>query len=256
MSPRLRPELPAESTQRNGAPLANETMPRAAIADQVRDIIDLLVSKDISDDVLMQEVAELREISERLSDAAAPGKRVRVSPDVTAHPQDYFVNGPTAGWANPLALPIQIWGVDTEAGTSEIRGKAIFSLAYEGPPTCVHGGIIALVFDEILGNANLIANMPGMTGTLKIRYSKPTPLMTPLDLEARLIRVDGRKISTYAAISCNGQVTAEAEGLFISVPPEAMLAFMETNASNAEGTVVDPEIEQAIRAAAEERAQD
>ena len=63
-------------------------------------------------------------------------------------------------------------------GYREIRAEAWFDFAYEGPPTCVHGGVIAETFDEVLGAANMVAGNPGMTGTLTVRYRKPTPLRT------------------------------------------------------------------------------
>ena len=40
--------------------------------------------------------------------------------------------------------------------------------------------MIAETFDEMLGAANIVAGNPGMTGTLTIRYRKPTPLRTDL----------------------------------------------------------------------------
>ena len=248
---RLRPELPEEAAVRDGSARALRDLPRSVAADAVRDAIDILVSREIPDDVLLAESAAIEASVARMAEAAAPGRRTRKPPDITGHPQEFFSNGPTAGWANPLALPIEIWGVDTEAGIPEIRGRAIFSLAYEGPPTCVHGGVIALVFDEILGNANLLADRPGMTGTLKIRYSKPTPLLTTLELEARMLSVDGRKVTTYGAIKVDGVVTAEAEGIFISVAPEKMMSMAQKNASGAAGEVIDPTMAKFIEEASE-----
>ena len=107
--------------------------------------------------------------------------------------------------------------------------------------------MVALLFDEILGNANLVAGRPGMTGTLTVRYRRPTPLMTPLELEARQVSVDGRKIHTEARISVNGEVTAEATAVFIEVPPTQMLGIVERNAERADGDVIDPVMRQAIK---------
>lgn len=255
MSPRPRPELPDEADARNGAPSNRSAVPRSVSAEAIRSAIDALVSKDIPDDVLLEEAAVIAAAAARMEAAGNPGRRIRTAPDTTKHPQDFFPNGPTAGWDNPLALPIQIWGVDGDEGAfPEIRGRAIFTLAYEGPPTCVHGGVIALVFDELLGDANLIADSPGMTGTLTITYRAPTPLLTPLDLEARLERIEGRKIFTSGAIKVDGKVTAEAQGIFINVAPEQMLDLAAKNAAGASGDVVDPEMMKAMKAAAEERA--
>jgi hypothetical protein len=108
--------------------------------------------------------------------------------------------------------------------------------------------MIALLFDEILGNANIIAGRPGMTGTLTIRYRRPTPLLVPLELEARQIRVEGRKIMTTGTITVAGEITAEAEAIFIEVPPSQMLGIAGHNAQRAGGDVVDPELRRAIEA--------
>jgi hypothetical protein len=44
-------------------------------------------------------------------------------------------------------------------------------------------------------------------------------LLAPLDLVARFVRSEGRKVHTWAAIYYEGALTAEANGLFIQVRP-------------------------------------
>ncbi len=66
-----------------------------------------------------------------------------------------------------------------------------------------------------------------MTGTLSIRYRKPTPLLTELVFEAWVDRVDGRKIFTVGKLSADGSVTAEAQGLFIAVGHERFSKMIE-----------------------------
>jgi acyl-coenzyme A thioesterase PaaI-like protein len=56
-----------------------------------------------------------------------------------------------------------------------------------------------------------------MTGTLTIRYRRPHPLHTEIRFEAELLRVEGRKIFTAGRSYADGELRAEAEGLFISV---------------------------------------
>ena len=68
------------------------------------------------------------------------------------------------GFANPVAPPVDVWAVTGEGGQREIRGRVTFGYQYEGPPTCVHGGVIAELFDELLGLANIIVGQAGMTG--------------------------------------------------------------------------------------------
>ena len=101
-----------------------------------------------------------------------------------------------------------------------IDGRVTFGAAYEGPPGCVHGGYIAAAFDEVLGSAQSLGGRPGMTGTLTIRYRSPTPLHTPLRFEAGVTGVDGRKIFTTGRCFADDVLTAEAEGIFISIDRE------------------------------------
>jgi acyl-CoA thioesterase FadM len=56
-----------------------------------------------------------------------------------------------------------------------------------------------------------------MTGTLTIRYRQPTPLHTELQFDAWIERVDGRKIFARGNLKAGGLLTAEADGIFLSV---------------------------------------
>jgi acyl-coenzyme A thioesterase PaaI-like protein len=124
----------------------------------------------------------------------------------------FFDNSPIIGLANPLAAPIHM-----TAEGDVVVGTATFGGAYEGPPGCVHGGYVAAAFDEVLGMAQSITGRPGMTGTLTVRYRRPTPLHTELRFEGRVDRVEGRKIFTVGQSFANGELTCEAEAVFITV---------------------------------------
>ena len=69
-----------------------------------------------------------------------------------------------------------------------------------------------------------------MTGTLTIRYRKPTPLHVDLRFEAELTSIEGRKIFTEGRVYADGVLTAEADAVFISVPQERMDALMAKRA--------------------------
>lgn len=82
------------------------------------------------------------------------------------------------------------------------------------------------MFDELLGAANIAAGCPGMTGTLTVRYRKPTPLRTKLRLEARCTGRQGRKITTRGGIYRGDELLAEAEAIFIELVPERFLQIL------------------------------
>ncbi len=203
--------------------------PRFELATAVRRITSAMVGPPLTDDEIASATTAVAEVANRLERAAGAGRRPRAQPDPVGHPQDFFPTSPVIGFANPVAPPVVVEAVD-----GELIGTAWFDYQYEGPPTCVHGGVIAMVFDEMLGAANILAGNPGMTGTLTIRYRKPTPLRTPLRLEARCASRDGRKILTTGAIYHGDVLTAEAEGIFIELVPQRFLKIVAENADSLE----------------------
>ena len=131
---------------------------------------------------------------------------------------DYLCRSPLVGVVSPVAPPMT-WTTDDDG----LRMRGTFHAAYEGPPGYVHGGMIALAFDEVLGIANIAAGHPGMTARLTIHYRKPTPLFHELRFRAALDRVEGRRIMSRAQLWDGETLTAEAEGLFVQPRPERAL---------------------------------
>ena len=140
-------------------------------------------------------------------------------------PHAFFDHSPLLGRANPLAPPISVRPVD-----GRMEGTAVFGPAYEGPPGSVHGGFVAAAFDEVLGATQSLGGTPGMTGRLIVHYRSPTPLNTELRFVGRLDRVEGRKIFTTGECYAGETLTAEAEGLFISVDVSKFIALREARA--------------------------
>jgi hypothetical protein len=207
----------------------------------MRRITALTVGRPIAGEDYERAAAVLRSVADDLEAAAQPGKRTRGTPESAGHPQDYFPGSPVIGYANPLAPPVDLWPVDGVDGLRELRGRAWFDYQYEGPPTCVHGGVIAQLFDELLGSINILNGQGGFTGTLTVRYRRPTPLRSVLDLEARQTGRERRKIFASGAIYHDGELTAEADGVFIEVRPETIARIVTTNAVTADGEVVEHE---------------
>ena len=135
----------------------------------------------------------------------------------------FFDQSPLIGLANPLAPPLTIGRKDD----THAHATGIFGSAYEGPPGSVHGGFVAAAFDEVLGYVQSLSGQPGMTGTLTVRYRKPTPLHTPLLFEAEFERVEGRKIFTRAVLKAEGLLCAEAEAIFVSFRKGAMERLLD-----------------------------
>lgn len=202
-----------------------EDDPRYAIADELRRINTLLVASPEDDVALAGAVEALAQVRARLEESAGPGRRPRIHPDPKGPPQDYFPTSPVIGFANPIAPPVKINHIP-----DGLEGQVFFDYQYEGPPGCVHGGVIAMVFDEMLGATNISQRAPGMTGTLTIRYRKPTPIRTELRIVGRFERRDGRKIYTWGGMYDGAELTAEAEGVFIELTADRFFANMAAQA--------------------------
>jgi acyl-coenzyme A thioesterase PaaI-like protein len=187
---------------------------RQRLAETVRHLVDAVLTCEDATEEQLGTAADMTEAvashlgRSRRDDTWNRGLRARSEHD---H-DDYLPRSPLVGEVSPLAPPVTWEYVD-----GRIRAQGVYHAAYEGPPGYVHGGWVALTFDEILGMANIASGHPGMTGTLKIRYLQPTPLHRTVDLEGWTERVEGRRIVAKGTMTVDGEVTAEAEGLFVTI---------------------------------------
>ncbi|HVC71846.1 MAG TPA: PaaI family thioesterase [Acidimicrobiales bacterium] len=202
---------------------------RFALASAVRRVTSAMVGQPLDQGALLAAAAAVAAAADAMEAAAGPGRRPRAQPDPVGQAQEFFPSSPVIGFANPVAPPVVVRAVD-----GVLYGEAWFDYQYEGPPTCVHGGVIAMVFDEMLGAANILSGNPGMTGTLTIRYRKPTPLLSALRLEAKFLRREGRKIFTSGTIHHGDDLTAEAEGIFIEMVPQRFMQMVAENSDSPE----------------------
>jgi acyl-coenzyme A thioesterase PaaI-like protein len=129
---------------------------------------------------------------------------------------------PVVGRLSPLAPPVEIAWRD---GRSQAR--VVFDAPYEGPPGCVHGGILAAVFDQIFNVANLMAGVAGPTARLELRYRRPTPLRTPVVFEGWIARTEGRRVHTEGRLRHGDEITVHAAGEFVQLPPERLQKLLE-----------------------------
>lgn len=183
------------------------------LAAAMREVIDRIVTTEAPEDELRAAADRLEEYAQHL--ATQPRRFVTWGNPEAAMAGTvggFFDLSPYMGLANPLAPPMTLW-VDGEI----VRGKVTYGWAYQGPPGHLHGGCIAALFDEVLGLVQSLSGRPGMTGTLTVRYRKPVPLRTELRIEGRVTRVEGRRIFTEGRLYAGDTLTAEAEGIFVSV---------------------------------------
>lgn len=116
------------------------------------------------------------------------------------------------GLSTPISPPMTLW-LDGDV----VRGKANLGLTFQGPPGRVHGGVIAAMMDVLLAKTQDLSRTMGVTGTLNLRFIRATPLKTDIDMEARIVRIDGRKLFCEGRFIVNGETTVHAEGIWIAM---------------------------------------
>jgi acyl-coenzyme A thioesterase PaaI-like protein len=183
------------------------------LAQALRALNELLVTGGADGETLDDLAAGAEALRERLAFATAEGEAI----DEAGRRLDHA--SPVTGRSNVAAPPVRIW-IDGQT----VRGAATFGAAFEGPPGHVHGGVIAAAFDEVLGATQSLAEQAGMTGTLTVRYRRPTPLHREVAFAGRLERVSGRKLLASATLHAGEVLCAEADAIFVAVDFAALEA--------------------------------
>jgi acyl-coenzyme A thioesterase PaaI-like protein len=117
-----------------------------------------------------------------------------------------------AGRANPFAVGVRL-AREGDEGVARVRLRP----AHEGPPGRAHGGIVAAVFDEVMGFVLKFVTTPAVTGELSVRYLRPTPLDAEVEFRARLAGRDGRKLFVEAGATAAGETVATAKATFVAL---------------------------------------
>ncbi|NKY54479.1 PaaI family thioesterase [Nocardia vermiculata] len=178
------------------------------LTEAVRELVDATIRTEVDDQ-------EIREVETLVRAATARLRRRQLDGAFgvrhTAAGKVLTWGNAAVGLRNAIAPPLVIHRDELGRRHCEVTLGA----AYEGPPGLVHGGVCALILDQILGMTAAVGGKPRLTGTLTITYRAGTPL-GPIRLDAWVERVEG--IKTYAAgsISAGGTITVEAHGVFIA----------------------------------------
>ncbi len=178
------------------------------LAASIRPLVDACVRTRVDVDEARAVAAQVRELTDRLLTVAQDeplGFEACSDGRMRGHANIAL------GMRNPIAPPMRI------TSPEEGRSASAFHLgvAYEGPPGHVHGGWVATILDQVLGVVPAMIGRPGLTAYLNVTYRRPTPLG---DLSAAAWvaeRGEWKTLVKGEVYDAEGQVTAEAEGLFV-----------------------------------------
>jgi acyl-coenzyme A thioesterase PaaI-like protein len=188
--------------------LEQERVVFGGLARSVRALAEASLRTTVQPEVATQVRAEVERLTARLAAEQIPGS-FGVSLSSTGTVRGY--GNAVVGLRNPVAVPLHVEKSEDGRAWSRFHLGAL----YEGPPGCVHGGVLALVLDQLLGEAAAAGGAPGMTGTLTLRYEQNTPL-GDCSAEAWIDRVEGVKTFVAGELRrADGETTVRAEGVFI-----------------------------------------
>ncbi len=200
------------------------------LADALRRQIVASVEQD-ADPALLAAHAERAEALADSLERSAAGKRVALVDSAWESERGtlaYLPFSPIMGSLNPASFGIEIRR-EGERVVSEVRLNEVV----EGATGLVHGGVIAGIYDELLASANLMIKSGGPTGTLTVRYRRPTPLYETLRFEGWVERTDAKKVYAKGHCLAGDQVVSEAEAIFVKFSVDKKTAGWQPPGSGA-----------------------
>lgn len=177
-------------------------------------------------DVEAVDLGELQSILDELDEVhqrfiALPNRRAAGTPaGPREDPTTLSERSPVSGRVNVVAPPMMLShhpARDGEPGWT--LGRVTFSELHEGPSGHVHGGVVAAMFDELLGVAQVHSGAAGYTVELDVRYLKITPLFVPVVYRAELESREGKVVKVRATSYLEDRpdvVLSSAVGTFIA----------------------------------------
>ncbi len=172
----------------------------------VRTLQDLTRGADAPDDV----VTKAAELVESANALLAPFET-----DEWHAPSGRRFDLPNRG--SILSVPVEL--TITEDG--RVRGTALFRRFHLGRNGAVHGGSLAHLFDSLLGFTafKLSGSQKQRTAYLHVDYKRIAPIEKPLQVEAGIDRIEGRKIFVAGRLFDGEHELCEAKALFVMLKP-------------------------------------
>jgi acyl-coenzyme A thioesterase PaaI-like protein len=220
---------PAADDRRRGAHAGATALvaspARLAVADRLRrlnaafvgheaddvDLAHLAAALDRATDQLRRGGPRRRSFDEIADEAGAP----EVSDGALAEHFDVcFVTGPGS--------PVGLAGTVTREADALVFRTRI-PRTFEGMPGFAHGGILAAIFDDIIGMVmGRLHRISAPTVHVEIAFLAPVPLEVEIEVRARLVGRDGRKCRVHAIATLGDAVHAEADGLLVVLRPDQL----------------------------------
>lgn len=189
--------------------------PRVRFSDELKALAEKVITTDLDDAT----VAELAQQVESLRQGLDGPTRLRWWQHEDGGDRRFRHVSPFRHGENPAAPGLVLEPLHHPDRKPGVRGRVKVHSMYEGPPSTVHGGVVAGLLDELLGavQSQIVQTRPALTARLTVRYRKRTPIDTDLVLDGWVDSDRGRRLEVRGECRAGDVVTAEAHGLFIRI---------------------------------------
>jgi uncharacterized protein (TIGR00369 family) len=117
------------------------------------------------------------------------------------------------GGANARGMKLTF---EQDDAARRIIGRFRLGAEYQGAFGIIHGGVIAVVLDEVMGKVCRFRGVRAVTAEMKIEYLKPVWVDTDLVVEGYEKEMSGRNLHLVGEIQdASGKVLARSRGRFV-----------------------------------------
>lgn len=189
---------------------------RAAVEElavAVRGLADAAAETAVGPAVVLDVAATIRDLTDRLRAAIdeTPYSGLVQPPADYTIPEGPMPLNPVIGACSPTRPDVRLRFVD-----GEVQGTARISKRFVGPPGYVHGGIGAMVADQIVAVTPLAIGIRCITKQLHVRFRRPLPLDQELALWG-VCAIDGDTITARYTITAGDDVAVEGTAELVRV---------------------------------------
>jgi acyl-coenzyme A thioesterase PaaI-like protein len=183
------------------------------LAEATRRLSDVVATTAVEASVLAAAEADVRHAVAAL-DAAHSEDRYSGLMDRVDYgdPSRTLPLSPIIGAYSPVRPEVALWLED-----GRVRGRAVLERKHTGPPRSAHGGVGALIADQLMAVVPWTLQLSTVTKSLSVRYRRPLPLHEELELEGWGEVVE-TKVAGHGTISAAGVVCIQIEAELVVYP--------------------------------------
>ena len=132
-----------------------------------------------------------------------------VLPVDPVRPETYMPLNPIIGDCNPSRPDVQVRIVD-----GAVVGTATFTRRFVGPAGHAHGGISAMLADQLVAAAPMAIGVRTVTKSLTVRYLRALPLDEEVELRGECTP-DGEQFKAKFEVRARGQIAVAGTGVLV-----------------------------------------